>query len=659
MSAAGRDVRKEVRHPGALGAGGARLPRLLGKKMALTNILTAAAALLVASVALIVVQFLSLRDTLADDLRVQANIIGNNSSAALMFRDARAGEETLAGLAGSPSVSAAAIFDSAGATLAHYERGERQAPLAPPTAALAAAGHAFSARHVDVLAAVRVNRQQAGSVLIRATLDQLYSRLATYAGLTIGVALCSLLLAYLLVSSMRRAVRNAEAHLHFLAHVDSVTELPNRHEFNERLAFALAKADRFETAVGLLLLDLDNFKVVNDTLGHDCGDDLLRLVAARLVATLRSNDVICRIGGDEFVIIVEPSDDAGEVDGVARKILAALAAPFAVGGHQLYVSTSIGVSLYPRDAADARTLTRSADTAMYHAKNRGKNGFEIFQPAMEEKAQKRLKLEANLRRALERGELELHYQPQIDLRSGRIVGIEVLSRWHCEELGELSPAEFIPVAEESGIIVALGRWVLQSACRQAAAWRDAGLLDTIEHVAVNLSARQTRDAGLLDEIVAILRETGLPARLLELEITEGVLMENINANLDLLHRFQQAGIHLSIDDFGTGYSSMSYLKRFPIDQLKIDRSFIHDVPGDGEAIATAIIAMAHSLDLTVVAEGVETADQVEFLRRAGCDILQGFYFALPMPAAELTGLLELRRCGWEADARQPTQAALL
>ncbi|HEY0062636.1 MAG TPA: bifunctional diguanylate cyclase/phosphodiesterase, partial [Telluria sp.] len=371
-------------------------------------------------------------------------------------------------------------------------------------------------------------------------------------------------------------------------------------------------------------------------------------------ATLRKTDIICRIGGDEFVIIVEPSGDAGTVDEVARKILAALAEPFAVNGHQLYVSASIGVSIYPRDAGDARTLTRSADTAMYHAKNNGKNGFAVFQPAMEERAQKRLKLEANLRRALECDELELHYQPQIDLRSGRVVGVEALARWRCPELGQVSPAEFIPVAEESGIIVALGRWVLQRACRQAALWRDAGLLDTIEHVAVNLSARQTRDDGLMDDILAILRETGLPARLLELEITEGVLMENVNANLDLLHGFQAAGIHLSIDDFGTGYSSMSYLKRFPIDQLKIDRSFVHDVPGDGEAIATAIIAMAHSLGMTVVAEGVETVEQLEFLRRAGCDIMQGFYFARPMAVPELTEMLRTRRGNWH-----PTEQAVL
>jgi diguanylate cyclase (GGDEF)-like protein len=632
-------------------AGGARLPRLLGKKMALTNILTAGAALCVASIALIVVQFVALRGALRNDLQVQARIIGNNSSAALMFHDERAGAETLGGLAVSPAVTAASIFDARGATLAHYQRaGALQ--LAAPDPALVAAGYAFGSGHMDLAEPVRVNNEQVGLVLIRASMDQLYARLATYAGLTLGVALGSLALAYALVASMRRAVRSAEAHLHYLAHVDPVTALPNRHEFNERLSFALKKADRFETSVGLLLLDLDNFKVVNDTLGHDCGDILLKLVADRLVQTLRSNDVICRIGGDEFVIIVEPSEGATEIDNVARKILAALAAPIGVDGHQLYVSTSIGVSVYPRDAADARTLTRSADTAMYHAKNRGKNGFVVFQPEMEESAQKRLKLEANLRRALELGELQLHYQPQIDLRSGNLVGVEALARWHCAELGHVSPAEFIPVAEESGIIVALGRWVLASACSQAAAWRAAGLLEHIEHVAVNLSARQTRDPALMDDILAILQETGLPARLLELEITEGVLMENVNANLDLLHRFQAAGIHLSIDDFGTGYSSMSYLKRFPINQLKIDRSFVHDVPGDGEAIATAIIAMAHSLDLTVVAEGVETADQLAFLRRAGCDIMQGYYFARPMPVAELTELLRMRSSGWTAEVNE-------
>ncbi|MNM71112.1 Phytochrome-like protein cph2 [compost metagenome] len=310
------------------------------------------------------------------------------------------------------------------------------------------------------------------------------------------------------------------------------------------------------------------------------------------------------------------------------------------------------MSLYPFDAQDVATLTRNADTAMYHAKHQGKNRYAVFQPEMELRAQRRLRMEANLRRALQNEELYLHYQPQIDLRSGRIVGVEALIRWNCREMGQLSPAEFIPVAEESGIIVDLGRWVLQSACRQAAVWCKAGLLDSLEHVAVNLSACQARDPGLMDDIRAILHETQLPHGLLELEITEGVLMDNVHANVELMRRLQETGIHLSVDDFGTGYSSMSYLKRLPIDQLKIDRSFVHDLPGEGEAIVTAIIAMAHSLHLKVVAEGVETLQQVEFLRKAGCDNAQGFFFARPMTAAQLTALL-LERRDWSTRTSMP------
>ncbi|MBC7860874.1 MAG: EAL domain-containing protein, partial [Burkholderiaceae bacterium] len=531
---------------------------------------------------------------------------------------------------------------------AAYRRGDAPTPSAPG-GELAAAHYVYSAGYVEVFEPVSANDNVIGSVTIRAAMSPVYQRLTTYAGFTLAVALCAFALAYAMARRMRRAVRRAENHLHYLAHVDPVTELPNRHEFNESMAFALARADRQESSVGLLLLDLDNFKVVNDTLGHNCGDALLKLVAQRLTTVLRASDIICRIGGDEFVVIVEPAECAADLASVARKILAALAAPFGLDSHQLYVSASIGVSLYPLDARDVQTLTRNADTAMYHAKNQGKNCYAAFLPEMELRAQKRMLIEANLRRALERGELTLHYQPQIDLESGHMVGVEVLTRWTCPELGPVSPVEFIPVAEESGIIIPLGRWVLQTACRQTAAWRAAGLLGSIERVAVNLSACQTRDAGLMDDIHAILAETGLPRGLLELEITEGVLMENVHANLELMGQMQLAGIPLSIDDFGTGYSSMAYLKRFPIDQLKIDRSFVNDCPGDGEAIATAIIAMAHSLNMTVVAEGVETAEQVAFLRRAGCDIVQGYYYARPMAAEQLTALLgEARVFGAEA-----------
>ncbi|HAT33946.1 MAG TPA: GGDEF-domain containing protein, partial [Janthinobacterium sp.] len=612
-----------------------RQARLIGSKMALANLITAGATLGVTSVMLILFQFIALRSAMLEDLRVQARMVGNSSGAALMFRDRRAGEEILAGLAASPGVRNAAIFNVDGELFASYRRAGAAMP-GLPSAQLSRSGYRHGADQLEVFEPIDANGGPVGSVMVRAGMGQLYRRLAAYAGFTLAVGLCSFALAYLMVTRTRLAVSRAEAHLHYLAHVDPVTALPNRHEFNERLATALGRADGEGGAVGLLLLDLDNFKVVNDTLGHNCGDSLLKLVAQRLAQALRPGDVICRIGGDEFVVIVAPAADGVEMAAVARRVLAALAPPFALLHHQLYVSASVGTSLYPLDAGDAQTLTRSADTAMYQAKNMGKNCHVGFRPEMELRAQKRLLMEANLRRALTRGELYLHYQPQIDLRSGRIVGVEALLRWTCPELGPLSPAEFIPVAEESGVIIPLGRWVLHTACRQAAAWRQAGLLDSVAHVAVNLSACQARDPGLMDDIHAILAETRLPVGLLELEITEGVLMDNVHANVELMRQFRDAGIHLSIDDFGTGYSSMSYLKRFPINQLKIDRSFVHDLPGDGEAIATAIIAMAHSLKLTVVAEGVETARQAQFLRQAGCDSVQGYHFARPMAAEQLT-----------------------
>ena len=614
--------------------------QLRGDRIARRNLLCAAAMLAGASLLLILFQWFSLQTTLQRSLQIQADMLAPAATLALRQNNHLAAEQVLAPLSRDPQVQQALIYGAYGLPFARYARSGNDAAPAAPRAGI----------HVEPLAS-RATVLRAlpggGALYLRTSLGPQYRSLAQFAAFTALVSLCAFGLTVLMVRRTRVAAQHAESHLHYLAHVDPVTQLPNRHEFNDALAYALARADRQDSSVGLLLLDLDNFKVVNDTLGHHCGDQLLKLVAERLVAIVRTTDIICRIGGDEFVVIVEPADDASEMASVARKILAVLAGPFALEGHQLYVSASIGVSLYPFDAQDVATLTRNADTAMYHAKHQGKNRYAVFQPEMEQRAQRRLRLEANLRRALQNEELYVHYQPQIDLRSGRIVGVEALIRWHCREMGQLSPAEFIPVAEESGIIVDLGRWVLQSACRQAAAWCKAGLLDSLEHVAVNLSACQARDPGLMDDIRAILHETQLPHGLLELEITEGVLMDNIHANVELMRRLQETGIHLSVDDFGTGYSSMSYLKRLPIDQLKIDRSFVHDLPGEGEAIVTAIIAMAHSLHLKVVAEGVETLRQVEFLRKAGCDNAQGFFFARPMTAAQMTALL-LERRDWSS-----------
>ena len=610
--------------------------QLRGDRIARLNLLAAAAMLATASLLLILFQLFSLQASLQRELRIQADMLAPAAAQAMRQDDRLAAQQVLAPLAAAPHVRQALLYSPYGTPFARYARSASDAAPAAPRSGL-------QIDYLDGSAALLQNLPGGGALYLRASLAPLFGSLAQFAAFTLLVCLCAFGLTALMVRRTRTAAQHAESHLHYLAHVDPVTQLPNRHEFNGALAYALARADRQDSSVGLLLLDLDNFKVVNDTLGHHCGDQLLKLVAERLVAILRGTDIICRIGGDEFVVIVEPADDASEMASVARKILAVLAEPFALEGHQLYVSASIGVSLYPFDAHDVATLTRNADTAMYHAKHQGKNRYAVFQSEMELRAQRRLRMEANLRRALQNEELYLHYQPQIDLRSGRIVGVEALVRWNCREMGQLSPAEFIPVAEESGIIVDLGRWVLQSACRQAAAWCKAGLLDSLEHVAVNLSACQARDPGLMDDIRAILHETQLPHGLLELEITEGVLMDNIHANVELMRRLQETGIHLSVDDFGTGYSSMSYLKRLPIDQLKIDRSFVHDLPGEGEAIVTAIIAMAHSLHLKVVAEGVETLQQVEFLRKAGCDNVQGFFFARPMTAAQLTALLLERR----------------
>ncbi|MBW3507341.1 bifunctional diguanylate cyclase/phosphodiesterase [Janthinobacterium sp. NKUCC06_STL] len=610
--------------------------QLRGDRIARLNLLAAAAMLAMASLLLILFQLFSLQASLQRNLQIQADMLAPAAAQAMRQDNRLAAQQLLAPFAAAPHVRQAILYSPYGTPFARYARSSNDAVPAVPR----------NGMHLDYLdgsAAVLTALPGGGALYLRASLAPLYASLAQFAAFTLLVCLCAFGLTYLMVRRTRTAAQHAESHLHYLAHVDPVTQLPNRHEFNDALAYALARADRQDSSVGLLLLDLDNFKVVNDTLGHHCGDQLLKLVSDRLVAILRGTDIICRIGGDEFVVIVEPADDASEMASVARKILAVLAAPFDLEGHQLYVSASIGVSLYPFDAQDVATLTRNADTAMYHAKHQGKNRYAVFKAEMELRAQRRLRMEANLRKALQNEELYLHYQPQIDLRSGRIVGVEALIRWNCRDMGQLSPAEFIPVAEESGIIVDLGRWVLQSACRQAALWCKAGLLDSLEHVAVNLSACQARDPGLMDDIRAILDETQLPHGLLELEITEGVLMDNVHANVELMRRLQEAGIHLSIDDFGTGYSSMSYLQRLPIDQLKIDRSFVHDLPGEGEAIVTAIIAMAHSLHLKVVAEGVETLQQVEFLRKADCDNVQGFFFARPMTAAQLTALLLERR----------------
>jgi diguanylate cyclase (GGDEF)-like protein len=434
--------------------------------------------------------------------------------------------------------------------------------------------------------------------------------------------------------------KRAEERLDHLANYDTVTGLPNRYYFNERLSMALSKAKQSREAVALMFLDLDNFKVVNDTLGHHVGDEVLQYVAHRLQRILRPGEAICRVGGDEFAVILENINDPSQATLVAGKCIKALSGVIDFNGNDVYVSVSIGISLYPQDTTDMHELLKNADTAMYHAKAKGKNTSQIFLPEMTGIAQKRLTVETSLRRAIERNEFHLYYQPLISLPDRQMVGVEALIRWMHPELGVVSPTEFIPLAEETGLIVPIGTWVLRTACAQAKAWNDMGLKPI--GVAVNLSGRQFKEDNIVEVVFAALRETGLDPQLLELELTESTLMDSDSATLTKLHELNRVGIKLSVDDFGTGYSSMSSLKNFPISVLKVDRSFVRDLPKDSDdaAITEAIIAMAKSLKIDVTAEGVETEEQARFLEEKNCNRCQGFYFSRPVPALEITALLQ-------------------
>ena len=433
--------------------------------------------------------------------------------------------------------------------------------------------------------------------------------------------------------------KQAEEAVQFVATHDALTSLPNRVLFNQSLDRALAFARRHSRRLAVLFIDLDRFKLINDTLGHDAGDNLLTEIARRLTSSLRASDTVARLGGDEFVVLIEEITDPAYIIDVAQKLINALGEPLTLSGHEYRMTASIGISSFPDDADDIQGLLKNADIAMYRAKEQGRNNFQFYSARMNVHSVERLTMESGLRRALDRDELVLHYQPKIDIRSGGITGVEALVRWQHPEHGLVPPAKFISVAEETGLIVPIGEWVLNSACLAQRSWREAGLPRM--RMAVNLSARQLLQTDLVKEIARVLQRTGCEPGCLEFEITESMVMQNPARAVDLIRELKGLGIAISIDDFGTGYSSLAYLKRFPIDSLKIDRSFIHDLPRDpgNMAITQAVIGMAHSLKLTVIAEGVETREQLEFLRGHDCDQMQGFYFSKPVPAAQVAEMI--------------------
>jgi diguanylate cyclase (GGDEF)-like protein len=428
--------------------------------------------------------------------------------------------------------------------------------------------------------------------------------------------------------------------LEYQANYDSLTRLPNRNLLRDRLEHALVVARRQHQGVAVVFLDLDGFKNVNDTLGHSVGDRLLRVVSERLARCSRTSDTVARHGGDEFVIVMTDTVDEQSLIAWMERVRSSIAEPVWLDGTELYVGCSMGASLFPQDGDDAETLMKKADLAMYRAKDMGRNTFQFYQPEMNASAGARLNLERRLRRALRDDEFLLHYQPQVDIGSGQIVGIEALVRWSDPEDGLVLPSSFIPVAEECGLIGPLSEWVLREACRQNKAWQDEGLPPA--RVSVNLSARVFQQRDIAKLVMQVLAETGLEPRYLELELTESTIMRNAEEAVSMLNELHALGIGLAIDDFGTGYSSLSYLKRFPVDRLKIDRSFVSDigVSGDDETITSAIIALAHSLKLQVIAEGVETLAQLDFLKARACDEMQGFYFAKPLSTAAISELLQ-------------------
>jgi len=434
--------------------------------------------------------------------------------------------------------------------------------------------------------------------------------------------------------------RQSEERIQFMAHHDALTGLPNRVLFDERVASALQQARAAGQSVALAFLDLDNFKLINDTLGHHAGDELLRLVAARMLACVRKSDMIVRVGGDEFIILLTGlPPDSGIVTSRLEDIRTAIGAPLVLSGRSLQVSCSMGVVCYPDHGQTATELLANADAAMYRAKEVGRNNLQLFDAEMAKKAHERLLRHEELRDAVARGEFLLHYQPQMNLKTGRIFAAESLLRWQHPERGLVSPAEIIPLAEETGLIVPIGDWVLNEACRQNKAWQEAGLPPIV--VSVNVSARQFRERNWVSRVAQALEESGLEARYLELELTESLIMRDVGAAIATMHELQALGVHLAIDDFGTGYSSLSALKSFPVRRLKIDRSFVQDIPGDDDdkAITGAIISLAQKLQIEVIAEGVETQAQVDFLRASGCHDVQGYFVSRPVIPAALAALL--------------------
>jgi diguanylate cyclase (GGDEF)-like protein len=612
----------------------------LGVRLTRLALAAAAVTLLVIGAALNVAMHVLARDGLVTETTIQARMLAANLEAAVVFRDARAAGEVLASLERSPGVQRATVLDASGQPLAHYWRAESHEateparvdePPPPPPASgstFEAVGYRFGGDLLIVSERIEQARSEIGRVRLEVPLAPLYARTGLFGGITVGAALCAMLLAYLLAVGVRRDVDVIERRLDDLAHRDPVTGLFNRHAAREHLAGYVEQARAGGEGFTVATLDLDNFKAVNDTLGHHVGDELLRLVAQQLRQVLPPGARAYRFGGDEFVVIV-PGKGEGEAEvHPARLMRQALTGTVRVEGIEMRLGGSIGIARFPVDGAGAEEVLLASDMAMYQ----GKTQVSVFHHGLREANEQQLRTESDLRSALRHGQLRLHYQPIIELDTGALVGAEALLRWQHPTRGLLPPAPLIAVAERSGLIVQLGGWVLQEAARQQVAWRSAGL--PAGSVAVNVSARQLRGGRLLQQLDQALSRTGCPPECLEIELTEHTLVEDVDDNIRLLARLRERGVRIAIDDFGTGLSSLSYLKRLPAAKLKIDRSFVRDLPADrgDAAIVQAALSMAQALGMDVVAEGVETDAQHRMLKAMGCRYGQGYLYSRPLDA---------------------------
>lgn len=667
--------------------------RSLVTKFRLANFLTSGIVIFAAGGLLLIIYVFIAGEGLLEQTRTNAAMTAENLTAAIVFNDQKSAADILSTLKAFPGIAHARVRLVDGRIFAQYVR--NPSGQIRSSAPLDVDSYRFTPEQLSVSRLIAFKGRQLGTIRVDTDLAPLYVRIAWYVAIITIVMLGSLALAQAILMRLHRAVtaplvalartsktisekgdysiraevaqaadlglvtsafnkmldqieRNnteltqeinerkiVEAKLDRLAHFDNVTGLRNRHFFHDRLQLVVERSRRFQERTFVMFLDLDNFKAVNDTLGHNVGDDLLKAVAGRLLEVVRFDDTVARIGGDEFAILLENASTSEIADTVAQKCVTSLARAFAIADHKIYISVSIGVSSCPDDSVDIHTLMKFADTAMYYAKSAGKNTYRIFSASMPGEAAKRYTLSNELRGALERDEFVLYFQPQVDGRTQQTFGVEALIRWAHPGVGIIGPAEFIPLAEESGLIVQIGEWVLRAACDQLKQWNNAGICDV--RMSVNLSARQLSEAQFVSTVLGILRTSGIRPEMLELELTESMLMDVSAATLAKLDALRAAGLSLAIDDFGTGYSSMSALKRFPINTLKIDRSFVSDLainPQD-QAITRAIISMAASLGMDVVAEGVETQEQSAILQADSCHKMQGYLFSKPGTAVEI------------------------